>query len=232
LSRAREATTRAALEAQLEHRFRDAALLDVALTHSSLATGRGQRRFGFDRMEFLGDRVLALVVAELLVEAFPEENEGDLGRRFAALVSAPSLAEIADELDLARHLRVAPSEMQADGQRSRSVLADAFEAVLGALFRDGGYAAAERFLRRVFVPRILARQAPPRDPKTTLQELAQGRGASLPVYRVLASGGPAHEPHFTIEVEAMGRRASGEGSSKRLAERAAAQALLDALETS
>lgn len=223
---------RETLEALLGHSFRDPALLDVALTHSSLAAPKRQRRFGFDRMEFLGDRVLALVVAELLVDAFPDENEGDLGRRFAALVSAPSLAEIADELGLAAHLRVAPSEVQADGQRTRSVLADAFEAVLGALFRDGGFAAAERFLRRIFAERVQAMKAPPRDPKTTLQELAQGRGPSLPVYRVLSAAGPAHEPHFIIEVEAVGRRASGEGSSKRLAERAAAQALLDALEKS
>jgi ribonuclease III len=232
LSKDRDPATREALEALLEHRFRDATLLEIALTHSSVAAPRRRRRAGFDRMEFLGDRVLALVVAELLVDAFPEEDEGDLGRRFAALVSAPSLAEIAVELGLAAHLRVAASEMQADGQRTRSVLADAFEAILGALFRDGGFAAAERFVRRIFAPRVQAMCAPPRDPKTSLQELAQGRGESLPVYRVLASAGPAHEPHFTVEVEAVGRRAAGEGSSKRLAERAAAQALLDALEKS
>lgn len=229
MSKGLDPATREALEALLGHRFRDAALLETALTHSSLAPRR-ERRFGFDRMEFLGDRVLALVIADLLVSTHPEESEGDLGRRFATLVSAPSLAEIADELGLARHLRVAASESEVDGQRRRSVMADAFEALLGALYRDGGLAPAERFLRTVFVPRVEAMLAPPRDPKTRLQERAQGRGDSLPVYRLLSSQGPAHEPHFTVEVETMGRRATGEGKSKRLAERAAAQALLDTWE--
>ncbi len=231
MSKGLDPATREALEALLGHRFRDAGLLEMALTHSSLAPRR-ERRFGFDRMEFLGDRVLALVVADLLVSAHPEESEGDLGRRFALLVSATSLAEIADGLGLARHLRVSASESQVDGQRRGSVMADAFEALLGALYRDGGLVPAERFLRTVFAPRVEAMRAPPRDPKTLLQERAQAHGGSLPVYRLLSSQGPAHEPHFVVEVETLRRRATGEGSSKRSAERAAAQALLDTLEKS
>ena len=219
-----------ALEALLGHRFADPALLTGALTHSSLGGGRHGTDHGFDRLEFLGDRVLALVVADLLVECFPRAHEGKLGQRFAVLVSEPSLAEVAQEIDLMRFLKLGTSEELGDGRRNPAVLADGFEALLGALFRDGGFAVAERFLRVRFGPRVRAMVAPPREPKTTLQEWAQARGFALPVYRLTASGGPAHSPHFVIEVEAGGHRAQGQGAAKRIAERAAAVALLEILE--
>jgi ribonuclease-3 len=184
----------------LGHRFRDQRLLQAALTHSSLAAGSRRGGFAFDRLEFLGDRVLGLVVAQMLLAAFEGESEGELGRRFAALVSEPSLAALARE------------------------------AVLGAIHLDAGFAAAEVVLRGVFAPLVAGMGAPPRDPKTTLQEWAQGRGHALPAYRTLSAAGPAHAPHFVVEAEAAGRRASGEGGSKREAERAAAAALLAALE--
>jgi len=213
----------------LGHRFSDQRLLQAALTHSSLAAGSRRGGFAFDRLEFLGDRVLGLVVAQMLLSAFEGESEGELGRRFAALVSEPSLAALAREAGLPRALRVAPGELR-DGELRASVLADAFEAMLGAIHLDAGFAAAEVVLRGVFAPLVAGMGAPPRDPKTTLQEWAQGRGHALPAYRTLSAAGPAHAPHFVIEAEAAGRRASGEGGSKREAERAAAAALLAALE--
>lgn len=219
-----------ALETLLGHAFADRALLTGALTHSSLGGSRRGADHGFDRLEFLGDRVLALVVADLLVATFPRADEGELGQRFAVLVSEPSLAEIAQEIELGRFLRLATSEELANNRRNPAVLADGFEALLGALFRDGGFAVAERFLRACFQPRVWAMVAPPREPKTTLQEWAQARGLPLPVYRLIASEGPAHHPHFVIEVEVGGHRARGEGAAKRIAERAAATSLLVILE--
>ncbi len=221
-----------ALEALLGHCFVDQALLRAALTHSSLSGSRRGAVHGFDRLEFLGDRVLGLGVAALLVERFPRASEGELGQRFAVLVSEPSLAEIARDIELGRFLKQATSDVSGGGGGCNpAVLADGFEALLGAMFRDGGFAVAERFLRAQFEPRVRAMVTPPREPKTALQEWAQARGHALPVYRVVTSGGPAHSPHFVIEVEVGDRRAQGEGAAKRIAERAAAIALLDLLET-
>ncbi len=219
-----------ALEALLGHAFVDQALLLGALTHSSLGGSRRGADHGFDRLEFLGDRVLGLVVAHLLVTNFPRADEGELGQRFAVLVSEPSLAEVAREIELGRFLKLATSEELDSKRRNPAVLADGFEALLGALFRDGGFAVAEQFLHRHFQPRVQAMVAPPREPKTTLQEWAQARGLPLPIYRLSASDGPAHSPHFIIEVEVGGHRARGEGAAKRIAERAAATSLLMILE--
>ena len=213
----------AALEAALGHRFRDRALLETALVHSSRG-GRGADR-RFDRLEFLGDRVLALVVAELLLERFPEESEGELARRFARLVSAELLAALADEIDLARHLAFGHGQAK-DLLANRAVLADAFEAVLAALHRDGGIDAARVFLARVYAVRLADAPEPPEDPKNTLQEWALARGLGLPVYRDLERSGPEHALRFRVEVEAGGHQAAGEGGSKRAAERGAAAALL------
>ena len=213
----------------LGHRFRDPRLLQAALTHSSLAAGSRRGGFAFDRLEFLGDRVLGLVVARMLLAAFERESEGELGKRFAALVSEPSLAALAREAGLQSSLHVAPGELR-DGELRASVLADGFEAMLGAIHLDAGFAAAEAVLERIFAPLVAGMAEPPREPKTALQEWAQGRGHPLPSYRTVSAEGPAHAPHFVVEAEAAGRRASGEGGSKREAERAAASALLRALE--
>lgn len=223
----------AELQARLGHRFADPALLQQALSHSSLSGGR-QRAAprAFDRLEFLGDRVLGLFMAEILVETFPRANEGELGRRFAALVSYPSLAGLAAELELGPCLRLSPSEEQSGGRRNPSVLADAFEALLGALYLDGGADAARRVVRAHFTARAAREAAPPREPKTALQEWLQGRGLGLPSYRVVTSEGPAHAPHFVVEAQSGSRIGRGEGASKREAERAAAEALLAQLEGS
>lgn len=220
-----------ALEDALGHRFADPALLAAALTHSSV--GPAVRRKGagaFERLEFLGDRVLGLVVADLLLERFPRESEGDLARRHAALVQRDALAEVARRLDLGSHLRLSKSEADSGGRDNPAVLADAMEAVIAALFRDGGFQVAASFVRRAFLPLLEATLAPPRDPKTALQEWAQARGLPLPSYVMQSCSGPAHAPTFVVEVRVKDHApATGEGTSKRLAERTAAAILLQRL---
>ncbi len=187
----------------------------------------------FERLEFLGDRVLGLVAADLLMARFPGEVEGDLARRHAVLVSRDSLAAIAIEMGLGAHLRLARGEEGSGGRRNPGVLADALEAVIGALYRDGGLEPARRFIAAKLSPLIDREAEPPRDPKTALQEWAQGRGLKLPAYRTVTATGPAHQPHFRIEVSVEGHAPEvGEGASKRAAERAAALRLLDSLKGS
>ncbi len=228
--------SRADLEAALGHRFARAELLDEALTHRS--TGGSQRPGGrwvagpapsYERLEFLGDRVVGLIVAEMLLNAFPAEAEGALTRRFAALVRKETLAEVAGEFDLAEHIRLPPGE-QPSARRNPSLLADVCEALIAALYLDGGMGAARAFIERYWAKRMAASVAPPQDAKTALQEWAQGRGRPLPAYRLVREEGPAHQPVFTVSVAVEGEApAEASGTSKRLAETAAAQSLLERL---
>jgi ribonuclease III len=215
------------LEANLGHRFADPALLGLALTHASADAGGGT----YERLEFLGDRVLGLIVAEWLYEAFPDEPEGALAVRLAALVSGPHLAEVAGRLGLGAYMRFSGAEAAAGGAGNAHLLADGFEAVLGALYLDGGLAPARAFVRRAFGDAIWAAREPPRHPKTALQEWAQGRGLPLPVYEVVARQGPDHAPAFTVEARVEGHEAMGLGTgpSRAAAERVAAMALLEVL---
>jgi ribonuclease-3 len=220
---------RAVLEAALGHRFEQPELLDQALTHSSASHLAGPRRAGsrsYERLEFLGDRVLGLVVAEMLLAAYPEEPEGDLARRHADLVRKESLAAVANEIDLAQHIRL-PAIEERSARSNPSLLADVCEAVIAALYLDGGFAVAQGFVKRLWAPRMAASVAPPKDPKTALQEWAQGRGRKLPSYRLVRSDGPPHQPVFTVAVEVEGVAAvEASGASKRQAEAAAATVLL------
>ena len=180
---------------------------------------------GNERLEFLGDRVLGLVVADLLLKTFPDENEGALASRLAALVSAPSLAQVATDIGLQKYVKVARGQ-RAEGAES-AVLADACEALIGALYLDGGLAAAQHFIAARWAGLVKADILPPKDSKTHLQEWAQGRGLPLPNYRVLDSSGPAHAPSFTVAAMVEGvPETSGQGRTKRIAEQAAAAALL------
>ncbi len=230
MSRRRRAPgDRAELEERLAYRFRDPGLLELALTHASLA---GVRRRSNERLEFLGDRVLGLALARLLIERFPGDPEGALGRRLAHLASRGVLAEIARELALGRHLHLSRGEAESGGRDNPTILADALEAVLGAVFLDGGFAEAEALVRRLYEARVAALVAPPRDPKTALQEWAQGRGLPLPEYHLLAREGPPHAPRFRVEVRVEGLPPEiAEGGSKRAAERAAAAKLLQRIES-
>jgi ribonuclease-3 len=224
--------TPAGAEAIVEHRFRDPALLCEALTHRSASESRGRARGvrkgsgSNERLEFLGDRVLGLLMAEWLIERFPEEQEGDLGRRLAHLVSGPTAAAAAEAVGLPEALAIAPGEVRAGVRDLATVRGDAMEAVIGALYLDGGLDVARRFVRRAFAGAIDAQVIPPRDPKSALQEWALGRAMPLPKYTVASRTGPSHDPVFVVEVSAAGRSATGTAGSKRLAEREAASALL------
>jgi ribonuclease-3 len=204
----------------LGHRFADPSLLRLALTHSS-ASGRGLA--ANERLEFLGDRVLGLVVADMLYRRFAGEEEGDLARRFAVLVSRESLAQVAGQIGLAPYLALARGEEDSGGRGNPAILADACEAVIAALYLDGGLPAAHRFIERQWAALVEQDRRPPQDAKTALQEWSQAAGRKLPSYVVIASEGPAHEPLFTIEVRVEGLPpATGIGRSKRAAEQAAA----------
>ncbi len=207
------------------HRFRDLALLDEALTHPSAAT---RARPDNQRLEFLGDRVLGLTIAEALLEAFPDEAEGTLAPRFNALVRRETLAEIATEIGLGAHLRLGRSESLSGGRKKAAILADALEAVIAALYLDGGMEASRAFIARHWAERLHAAGTAPMDAKTRLQEWAQGRAMAPPAYLLLDRSGPDHEPRFVIEARLeTGDSARGEAASKKAAEQAAAAALLD-----
>lgn len=215
------------VEGWTDHRFNDPGLLKEALTHPS-ATRRGKHApRNNQRLEFLGDRVLGLVVAHLLIARFPHEDEGPLSRRHAALVRRETLAEIAAEFGLGKALTFARSEEGGRGRTNPSILADALEALIGALYLDAGLEVAERFIRTRWEAHVSDMGQPPRDAKTALQEWAQARGHKLPAYRLTSTEGPAHAPLFEVEVTlADYPPVTASASSKRQAEQAAAEALL------
>jgi ribonuclease-3 len=214
------------LEDRLEHRFGDRTLLDLALTHGS--AGGGPR--SYERLEFLGDRVVSLVVAHMLYTRFTAEPEGSLARRHTALVRAETLARVARDIGLPALMRLSRGEEDLGGRDNPALLCDVCESVLGALYLDGGYEAAARFVRRTWAPLMDEDLSPPKDAKTALQEWAQGRGLPLPVYETVSATGPAHAPVFTVSARVEGHEAaSAEGSSKRAAEQRAAALLMERL---
>jgi ribonuclease-3 len=226
------------------HAFARPELLADALTHPSAlppprrpgrgrprrAAPNGVPRGGYERLEFLGDRVLGLVIADLLWRGFEHEQEGPLTRRLTHLVRRDALARVAAAIGLDRHLRLSPAEAAAGAARNPGILADGLEAVIAAIYLDGGFGAATAFIERFWEPLITEMEAPPSDAKTELQEWAQARGLKLPAYELIATSGPDHAPHFTVSVRVAGQEeASATASSKRAAETAAAAALLDRL---
>jgi ribonuclease-3 len=212
-------------ETRLGHRFLDAALLDAALTHRSAG------RENYERLEFLGDAVLNFTVAVLVYRAFPAADEGDLSRYRATLVSGQTLADVAAGLALGEQLRLGSGELKTGGFRRDSILADALEALIGAVFLDGGAAAAAAVVERLFAGRLAGlpqAAAELKDPKTRLQELLQAQGQRLPVYAVEEVSGEPHDQRFvaSCEVPELGLRATGDGTSRRRAEQVAAQRVL------
>ena len=224
----RKAKDRAALEQRIGYEFADKALLERALTHISALSGGAQNRAdSYQRLEFLGDHVLGLVISDMLYRAFPKANEGELSRRLADLVRKETCAEVARAMDLGPALKLGNSESHAGGRLRATILADACEALVGAVFIDGGYQAADELIARFWKERMLKPLRPLRDPKTMLQEWAQARGLPTPAYRELARTGPHHDPEFRVAVVLPDRPpAEGLGSSKRAAEQAAAAAML------
>lgn len=209
------------LEARIGHHFANADLIGCALTHvSAVTTARAET---YQRLEFLGDRVLGLVISEMLYAAFPEAEEGELSRRLADLVRKESCAEVALEWGAASYVRLGESEKQM-GAAKTAILGDICESIIGAVFLDSGFEAARSVVSRAFEARMRSPRRPLRDPKTALQEWAQARGLLPPSYREISRTGPDHAPEFTIEVVVMGfEPAHAKGFSKRRAEQAAAE---------
>ena len=214
----------AALQDRLQHRFADPQLLQRAVTHRSFSSEH------YERLEFLGDSVLNLAVSDLLYSRLADLAEGDLSRVRANLVKQETLHQLALELDLPQVLRLGEGESRSGGHRRPSILADVLEALIGAVYRDAGFSAAEALVHRLFskvdiTPRM---QAAAKDPKTELQEWLQGRKMKLPAYRVVATLGAAHQQTFDVECEIveLGRTERGIGGSRRAGEQAAAAAML------
>jgi ribonuclease-3 len=222
------ASTAKALESRIDYRFRDKALLDSALTHISALKGGRSRSGNYQRLEFLGDHVLGLVVSDMLFRAFPKANEGELSRRLADLVRRETCAEVGRAIDLGAAVRLGPSEISGGGRSREAILADVCESVIGAVFLDGGYAAGAALVERLWDERMRIPARPPRDAKTILQEWAQARGLPTPSYREVGRTGPHHKPEFRVAVQLPDRApAEGMGRSKRAAEQAAAAVLLE-----
>ncbi len=212
----------------INHHFSRPELLELALTHSSFNRRTKDRTQTNQRLEFLGDRVLGLFIAELLYETFPNEEEGPLSRRHTALVRSEALSRIANEIGLAEHIIMSKSEEEMGGRENPGLLADTLEAVIAALFLDGGAETAKTFIRDNWKPLMEEDVKPPTDAKTELQEWAQARGLELPSYRETTRQGPSHAPTFTIEVSLNGMQpAIAEGPSKRSAEQSAAKVILN-----
>jgi ribonuclease-3 len=224
--------TLAALAKGIGHAFARPELAAEALTHRSALDRQPALKAAFpngnERLEFLGDRVLSLAMADLLLRHFPQEREGELARRHNALVNADTLAEVAEAIGLGAQVVLGASEKGKGVQPA--ILADALEALLGAIFLDAGFAVAAGVVERLFSDRLIAQETAPRDPKTELQEWAQARRLPLPKYREVDREGPVHAPVFVVDVVVKGLEpAQGRGGSKREAERLAAAVLLDRL---
>jgi len=217
----------AALQQRLQHTFRDPGLLVQALTHRSFSSEHNER------LEFLGDSVLNLAVAGLLYERLADQAEGDLSRVRANLVKQETLHQLALGLGLSEAIRLGEGEARSGGSKRPSILADALEAVIGAVYLDEGFAPAQALVHRLFqaVEITPQMQAAAKDPKTELQEWLQGRRMKLPVYRVAGTLGAAHKQTFEVECEIpdLGQTERGIGASRRAAEQAAAAAILMAL---
>jgi ribonuclease-3 len=220
------------------HVFTRPEILKQALTHpSALAPDhsrarRGKRPFhrGYERLEFLGDRVLGLSVADLLWHRVESEPEGHLTRRLTHLVRREAVARVAGAIGLGTHLLVSPAERAAGAAANPGILADVCEALIAAIYLDGGFEAASTFVRRFWRPLIDEMEGPPRDPKTALQEWAQARGKALPTYELVGTSGPDHALRFIVSAKVEGRdAATATGSSKRVAEARAAELLLERL---
>lgn len=212
------------LQDRIGHIFQDPALLKTALTHSSVGA-----QYNYERLEFLGDRVLGLVIAELLYQRFPQEKEGDLARRLAALVQGSFLAQIALELELGLYIELSEGEAHAGGAENENILADVFESIIGALYLDGGFEKCQALIHELWAGRLDVMKEPPTHPKTRLQEWAQSKGLPLPTYEITGQSGPDHAPVFDVQVSLEGfAPVTASGKSRQLAEKEAARAFMAA----
>jgi ribonuclease-3 len=217
----------AAIEARIAYKFVNAALLATAFTHVSALKSARKRGDSYQRLEFLGDHVLGLIVSDMLYRAFPSANEGELSKRLAELVRKESCADVGKSLGLLDDIKLGAVGAGASARLRKSVLGDICEAVIGAIFLDGGYNAAALFVERNWTERMRKPRRPLRDPKTVLQEWAQAKKLPTPVYREIERTGPHHDPQFRVAVDLPGLApAEGVGGSKRAAEKVAASVMI------
>tara|TARA_B100001564_G_scaffold358424_1_gene377065 strand:- start:391 stop:1119 length:729 start_codon:yes stop_codon:yes gene_type:complete len=218
------------LQAIIGYQFNDVGLLHEALVHPSIIVRNDQGRvLNYERLEFLGDSVLSLVIAEILMELYPDDAEGPLAKRQSALVKGESLALIANKLNIGHYLIMTAGEESIGGRSNPSNIENALEAIIGAIFADSGRLPEVReFIRMHFQPLAAAMVNPPKDPKTALQEWAQSRGMEIPLYEMIESTGPAHSPLFTVQlnIDQIGQ-VTATGESKKKAEKDAARQMLD-----
>jgi ribonuclease-3 len=216
-----------AIEERIGHKFADPNLLITAMTHVSALKPSRKRGESYQRLEFLGDHVLGLIVSDMLYRSFPNADEGELSKRLADLVRKESCADVAKSLGLADDIKLGAVGAGAGVRLRKSVLGDICEAVIGAVYLDGGYEAAAEFVARNWTERMKKPRQPLRDPKTVLQEWAQGKGLPTPVYREVERTGPHHDPQFRVAVDLPGLEpAEGVGGSKRAAEKVAASVMI------
>lgn len=218
------------LQTRINYSFKNAELLRMAMTHSSTMD-----ELNYERLEFLGDRVLGLIMADLLYHRYPEEREGDLAKRHAALVQGQTLAKVAERIELGSALILSDAERAAGGAENENMLADGMEALLGAIYLDAGESGSvicKDLISRLWDDLMDVMIKPPQDSKTALQEWAQGRGLPLPLYELIGQEGPDHAPKFTMRVTVQGFPPEmAAGTSRRTAEKRAARALLNRLES-
>ncbi len=220
----------AGLEDRIGHHFADTALLEEALTHTSMTRPADGRTLNYQRLEFLGDRVLGLMAADILFHRFPQSKEGELSRRLSELVRRETCAQVAENWNVAPHIIFGPGVARTANRANRSILADICESVIGAVYVDGGYAAARAVVEAGFADAFEGSARAQRDPKTALQEWIQARGGEPPRYALVDRSGPEHAPSFTIEVLGDGLDpVRGTGTSKRAAEQDAAEKALISL---
>jgi len=211
------------LQEKTGYKFKKDALLKEALSHPSLGGDKS-----YERLEFLGDAVLGLIISEMLYKNFPDDEEGHLAKKRAALVCGESLAKIAREINLGEHILMNAGEENANGRDNSANLENVLEALAGAIYLDGGLKAAQNLIEKYFSKLLTEMPEAPKDPKTELQEWAQARGLPIPDYNIIEQQGPAHAPLFKVEVSVEGHgKASAEGNSKKMAEREAAKLLLE-----
>lgn len=214
------------LEKAIHYKFKDRTLLETALTHSS--TGE---KNNYERLEFLGDRVLGLAIASLLYDRFPNEKEGDLAKRLASLVQGKTLARLSAQIELGTYIKLSDSEMAAGGAQNDHILADVFEALIGALYRDGGLQPCRALIEREWQDILHIMKKPPQHPKTAVQEWAQAKGMPVPLYEIIDQSGPDHAPLFNVQMTLPGYQpVLAQGKSRAEAEKQAARLFLKKIE--
>lgn len=217
------------LEEKIGYKFKNASLLEEALTHPSLSHDQKNKSIiNYERLEFLGDSVLGMLVAELLINIFPDEQEGALAKRHSWLVKGETLTKIGEAVDIGSALLMTSGEEQTGGRQTASNLENAVEALIGALYLDGGLEVAKGFVQKYWFSLAKQVQEPPKDPKTALQEWVQAKGLPLPSYKVLSAEGPDHAPIFTVELKVKGYPVlTGEGTTRKRAEKKIASLFLE-----